>query len=98
MAHSEGLLSRARALDNRVLGSPDTKRGWFVNLLLGLNPYLFWVYVTAGVVDLVVLGLRLSDGGNWSRPAVNLWWLMVLAYVSRSLPRRWRGREVGLGP
>ena len=83
------MLSRAREPDNRVLGSPDSRRGRFANLFLGLNPYLFWVYVAAAVVNLVLVGVRVSDGGDWPSPTFNILWLMLLAYVSRSLPKRW---------
>jgi hypothetical protein len=54
-----GLLSRAKRLDNRVLGQSDTPRGFFANLvLLGLNPVLTPVWI---VVALVCIG-----AGAWA--------------------------------
>ena len=93
MTRRRGLLRRARELDNRVLGSADSRRGWWVNLFLGLNPYLVYLYVAAAVVNLLFLAVRASNGGNWPDSLGNVLWLTVLIYVSRSLPPRWQSQK-----
>lgn len=89
MSQAKGLLSKARDLDNRVLGTSDSKRGWWVNLFMGLNPYLVWFYVAAAGVLLILAALAIARGGDVATPSVNAGWLLLLAYVSRSLPKRW---------
>jgi hypothetical protein len=93
VTQGSALLRRARELDFRGLGTPDSKRGWFANLFLGLNPYLFWVYLAAAVVNLALVGVRVSDGGDWAGATFNIPWLMLLAYVSRSLPKHWHRKS-----
>ncbi|MCW2600618.1 MAG: hypothetical protein JWM02_2447 [Frankiales bacterium] len=90
VAQGGGIRGRARELDNRVLGTSDSKRGWFVNLFMGLNPYLFWVYLAAASVCIVVAAVAVAQGGDWVGPSFSAGWVVFLAYVSRSLPKRWQ--------
>ncbi|MGB8650040.1 MAG: hypothetical protein WCD35_05195 [Mycobacteriales bacterium] len=90
MTSRRGFLSWARELDNRALGRPDSKRGWFLDLLMGLNPVLARVWFALAGVLLVVGGVQAFRGADWVTPTFRAGWLLLLGYAGRSLPRRWR--------
>jgi hypothetical protein len=84
-----GLLTTAKRLDDVVLGTSDSTRGFVMNAMYGMHPVLAPVYAVLAPVLVVVAFVLLST----DRPmgALGAGGLAVLfaakGYVSRRLPR-----------
>jgi hypothetical protein len=84
-----GVLSRAKKLDDVVLGRSDSTRGYVMNAMGGLNPVLAPWWFGVAVVLLVAAPILAATGSRLI--AVESLALALLSaakgYVSRRLPR-----------
>ena len=84
-----GLLSSAKRLDDVVLGTSDSTRGFVMNALLGMHPLLAPVYLVLAVallgvaVVLAVMAHALAATESLGLAAV----YAVMGYACKRLPR-----------
>jgi hypothetical protein len=84
-----GLLTKARQLDDAVLGRSDSTRGFVMNATFGLHPYFAPWYFAIGATLLVLAVVVLATGHSLAAGESAAIAVLCIAkgYVCKRLPK-----------